>query len=411
MNTPSSSSPAVKPTATRAGMPSERAITAYALANCTQNPRRSWRERLDRVGVVGRIDGDVVGEVAAPEVVAERRSPSRTACVRPRLTTTRRGFRADRRRQRLGELRVAPQFRRNRPHSSRPAAAAVIDARVRGSLGVDRVLEAPQRVATAHEGGGRVDDERRRVDPDRPVRRREPALAERVDAVVLAERAGGTVPGEVVTDLVGAFRAERPLPAATLCELVERDEAPVVGLRGADGEELDVVVGCCSFWPTSSSGGICVLYCGRRGRRRCWRGRGGLAVGAGQRRREHDTDQRAPRGPTPTAGRSQCARAGWADISHCAAGRAPPRSARRGTRPRRARTRRPGGCVLRRAERRRPDEHDERGRDRAERGVPPEREPVGDRREGPRREHGEEHRAVGHGRGRRRRPHDAASHG
>jgi hypothetical protein len=40
---PSAAVPGVKPTATRAGMPNARAITAKVLANCTQNPRRSRR--------------------------------------------------------------------------------------------------------------------------------------------------------------------------------------------------------------------------------------------------------------------------------------------------------------------------------------------------------------------------------
>jgi hypothetical protein len=36
--------PGVKPTATRAGIPSDRAIAAYALANCTQKPCFSRRK-------------------------------------------------------------------------------------------------------------------------------------------------------------------------------------------------------------------------------------------------------------------------------------------------------------------------------------------------------------------------------
>src|SRR4051812_2884690 len=40
-NTPSCGSPGVNPTATRDGMPSDRAMTAYVLANWTQKPRLS----------------------------------------------------------------------------------------------------------------------------------------------------------------------------------------------------------------------------------------------------------------------------------------------------------------------------------------------------------------------------------
>ena len=54
------------------------------------------------------------------------------------------------------------------------------------------------------------------------------------------------------------------------------------------------------------------------------------------------------------------------------------------------------------AERRRPHEEHQRGRDRGERRLASEREPVGDRGHAPDREHGEQDGAVGGGRGRRR---------
>ena len=54
------------------------------------------------------------------------------------------------------------------------------------------------------------------------------------------------------------------------------------------------------------------------------------------------------------------------------------------------------------AQRRRPHEEHQRGRDRGERRLPSEREPVGDRGHAPDREHGEQDGAVGGGRGRRR---------
>ena len=64
----------MKPTATRAGMPRLRAITAYALANCTQKPRLLSRnatmaDELSLVVDVGVVD-EPVGGVA--EVVAQR---------------------------------------------------------------------------------------------------------------------------------------------------------------------------------------------------------------------------------------------------------------------------------------------------------------------------------------------------
>ena len=196
----------------------------------------------------------------------------------------------------------------------------------------------------------------------------------------------GSRSGQADADAVVALGAERPLPAAVARVRVERGDAPVVGLARLHGEQVEVVdvvelaadvderrdrrpvavpAGPVAAVPATSRSGSAPAP-----------GTSGATTSA--------TTTAAP--PSNAAGASQCGRARRAATpASCGAGRAPRGSARAGTRP--AATQNADGeqrpacrrCRASTSTRR----TRARARRRAERGVAPEREPVGDRRPSP----------------------------
>ena len=214
----------MNPTATRAGMPTARAIVAYALANWTQKPLLRSRNAAIASDVVAGIDGRVVDEAAVAEVVAQRLGLRVRGGVRLgdalRLVD-------DELREAARELGVAPQRRRDR--SCRRGLLYGGDGAGRRRRH-DRVVHAGHPGLTGHERRRGADHQRvLAVDTNRAVRGGHPALVEWADAVLLRERTVRRTLVESLRDRVVTLGRQRPLPAAGGAVLVERGEPPVVG--------------------------------------------------------------------------------------------------------------------------------------------------------------------------------------